>query len=380
MLVAQAMFASELLVGLPRSSEKSKSSTYVRTTILIPAHNEADGIQSTLLRLKDVCPEGTEILVIADNCSDDTAGIARSLGVRVAERFDTSHRGKGFALDFGRSHIDADMCDVVIVLDADCVPEPGSITALSASVRDRGVPAQSINLLEPGKGRGPMVEISSFAFMVKNLIRQRGLVRSGGPALLTGTGMAFPQALFGSIPLATSNIVEDLGLTIRLCLDGVRPVLVNDARVWSAPASEKETLIQRERWEHGFVSMAVRYGLPTVINGLLKGNWSAFRLGLHLLVPPLVILFLATAIATIVLAGLTLVGASPVWVLCLTGLTLISLGAVAAIWHREGRKFLDARTLARIPGYMLWKLPLYLKLVKGRQTEWIRTGRGPGTE
>ncbi|MCZ9335661.1 hypothetical protein, partial [Klebsiella pneumoniae] len=80
----------------------------------------------------------------------------------------------------------------MIVLDADCLPEPGSIAALVEAVETHQVPAQSINLLKSGLGRGPMVEISSFAFMIKNLVRQRGLVRTGGPALLTGTGMAFP--------------------------------------------------------------------------------------------------------------------------------------------------------------------------------------------
>jgi cellulose synthase/poly-beta-1,6-N-acetylglucosamine synthase-like glycosyltransferase len=213
--------------------------------------------------------------------------------------------------------------------------------------------------------------------MIKNLIRQRGLVRSGGPALLTGTGMAFPRKLFEKLPLATGNIVEDLALTVRLAGQRIRPRLEPNARVWSAPAAAEDTLIQRERWEHGFLETALRFGLPSILSGLRNRNWVEARLGLHLLVPPLVLLFLVTGV--VLLAGLAGIaaGMAPAFAVAVGISLTLSIIALAAAWWTEGRRFLAFRTLLRIPGYMLWKIPVYLKFVRARQTEWIRTERTP---
>jgi hypothetical protein len=53
-------------------------------------------------------------------------------------------------------------------------------------------------------------------------------------------------------------------------------------------------------------------------------------------------------------------------------LTTIALGIA---WAREGRIAISGATLLRIPLYLLWKLPVYLKLVRGKQSEWVRTER-----
>src|SRR5206468_122211 len=102
---------------------------------------------------------------------------------------------------------------VVIVMDADCRLAPGSIEALAAAVmRGAGQPAQAINLIAPDLAAPPMTQISSFAMVVKNLYRSRGMTRMGGSALLTGTGMAFPWRLFATADLGSGSLVEDLGL------------------------------------------------------------------------------------------------------------------------------------------------------------------------
>ena len=69
--------------------------------VLIPAHNESGTIRDTLLNLKKHMPRYGKILVVADNCTDDTASEARCLDVDVIERNDHVNRGKGFALNYG---------------------------------------------------------------------------------------------------------------------------------------------------------------------------------------------------------------------------------------------------------------------------------------
>ncbi len=371
-----AVFINEVLLGLwPLRANQALPAARIRTTVLIPAHNEAAGISGTLMQVRKVLPPGASILVVADNCTDATANTARDCGCEVIERWDTDQRGKGYALDFGRAHLAQSPPDCVIILDADCIPEAGTVESLSSAALNSVRPVQSVNLMRAGTDAGPMVQISNFAFMIKNLVRQRGLVRAGGPVMLTGTGMAFPWTIFEQLALASSNIVEDLAVTVELTRSGIRPILVESGRVWSDAAATKDTLTQRTRWEHGFIGTAVKHALPSVGRGIAKGQLALLRLGLHLLVPPLALLFMA---GLALLAGLTLLAA-----LGGTASPAIALGAVMAAslfllviaWLRDGRSLLSPGALLRIPLYVLWKIPVYLKLLKGAEKEWVRTKR-----
>jgi cellulose synthase/poly-beta-1,6-N-acetylglucosamine synthase-like glycosyltransferase len=370
------IFVNEIALGLaPIDNQFGVDGRPRATTILIPAHNEASGIGETLLQLTEMLPNVTKILVVADNCTDDTADIARACGAEVIERNDIEKRGKGFALDFGRTHLSIAPPDCVVILDADCLPDIGTIETLSAAAIESGRPVQAINLMHAGPDAGPLVEISNFAFLIKNLVRQRGLVRSGGPAMLTGTGMAFPWAIYRSLALASSNIVEDLAITVDLTLKKSKPMLVEGARVWSEAATADDTLTQRTRWEHGFVATARKHAIPALVFGILNRQLGPLRLGLHLLVPPLAMLIAiggAVAIFALILSAL---GASPVPAIILFAMIALSLLLLAIAWWREGRSVLSARAIIRVPSYVLWKIPVYLKLIKGPETEWIRTNR-----
>jgi glycosyltransferase involved in cell wall biosynthesis len=71
------------------------------------------------------------LLVVADNCSDDTAGIAARAGAEVIERFDPDRRGKGYALDFGVRHLSTRRTEIVVIVDADCIVEGDAIDRLA---------------------------------------------------------------------------------------------------------------------------------------------------------------------------------------------------------------------------------------------------------
>lgn len=371
-----AVFINEVLLGLfALGNTKGLVRPGTRTTVLIPAHNEANGIESTLARVRDVMPSGCGILVVADNCSDRTAEIARAAGCEAIERFDPDNRGKGFALDYGRAHLARNPPDCVMILDADCVPDAGTIESLAASAIHHLRPVQSVNLMRAGSDAGPIVQISNFAFMIKNLVRQRGLVRAGGPAMLTGTGMAFPWAIFHDLSLASSNIVEDLAVTVELTRNGVRPLLVESGRVWSNAATTHDTLTQRTRWEHGFIGTAAKHALPSLAAGIRKGQLASFRLGLHLLVPPLALLFSAGLLLLTLLFICSALGATAMPAITLGVLMVASLCLLLIAWWKDGRDLLSLGAISRIPLYVLWKIPVYLKLVKGAETEWVRTKR-----
>ena len=213
------------------------------TAILIPAHNEELGISQTLILLRLQLTVNDRVVVVADNCSDSTAQLARNEGSEVVERFNTAQRGKGFALEAGVRYLSTNPPEVVVVLDADCELDPGSLDALTQAVAATGRPCQARNLLRLPTNAGPEASVSTFAFLVKNWVRPRALQRIGLPVALNGTGMAFPWDIIQDAPLATSEIVEDLALGLHFTRQRLGPVFCESAHVWSDLPSDPKAAI-----------------------------------------------------------------------------------------------------------------------------------------
>ena len=373
-LFALVYFTLEVLIGMKPLPRLHPDVPAPSIAVLIPAHNEAGRIAGTIERLRREAPKATRILVVADNCSDDTASLARDSGAEVVERSDPLRRGKGFALAFGCEWLTPNPPEVVVVLDADCAFVPGGFAPLALAAA-QGTPAQAVNLLDPDLAAPPLVQISSFALLVKNLLRGRATSRIGGTALLTGTGMAFPWAVFADAPLATGDLVEDLGLGLTLTRAGVRTRLIEQAQVRSMPAPQADALVQRKRWEHGFLATALRTAPRLIVAGVTKGSRAQLALGAHLLVPPLALLFALSALVLTALLGLGLLTGYwlPALALCI-GLSAAS-GTTLLAWLNTGRAWLSPAALLRAPLYILWKLPLYARFLIAPETRWVRTRR-----
>jgi uncharacterized membrane protein len=263
-----------------------------------------------------------------------------------------------------------------MVLDADCRIDRASLDALAGAAIASGRACQAVNLLTPDLNASPLVQISTFAFMIKNLIRQRGLQRLADRAHLTGTGMALPWPLFSNANLGGSNIVEDLALGLELGGTASRPTLVSNATVWSPPASASGTLVQRERWEGGFLVTAVRLAPRMIGQSLRRRDLRGLFAGLDLSVPPLAFLIALDAAALLVAILATLAGAAAWPAAILLGAGIVAAIAIALAWIAEGREFASASTILRLPFYILWKLPMYAGLARrGAPKEWLRTGR-----
>lgn len=375
-LAANAVVSIEVFLGIlmPRDLEIDQSST-PDTVVLMPAHNEEDIIADRLAALQSQLPAHMRILLVADNCSDRTATVARAAGVEVLERNDPEARGKGFALAYGREHLRSAVPQCVVVLDADCDCSSQSLARLSAAAAGLDRPIQGRNLVRTPPGAAVLVQVSNFAIFVKNELRQMGLQRLGAPAMLNGTGMALPWRLFDRAKLATGSIVEDLELGLDLVEAGEKPGFLNSAAVWSDPASAAATEAQRSRWEGGFLKTAWERGIPLLRFAILKRRLGAFWLALHLMTPPVSMLVLLNIIA----AGIALavgLAAGQFTAAAVLGVTQIFLAiALLAAWFAGGRDFLSASALLQVPRYLLWKVPLYARLLRGSPTEWVRTKR-----
>ena len=169
----------------------------------IPAHNEALGIAETLRAIIPQLQKEDRLVVVADNCSDDTATVACALGAEVIERDDPTLRGKGYALEYGVRYLAADAPDVVIIIDADCVAEAGSIDRLARRCAQSVRPVQALYLMRNKAGATASMRIAELAWLIKNYVRPLGLRRLGLPCQLMGTGMALPWSRLRPASLAS---------------------------------------------------------------------------------------------------------------------------------------------------------------------------------
>jgi len=344
--------------------------------VLVPAHNEATVIEETLIGLKAEIRPGDRILVVADNCTDKTAAIARSHGVEVVERTNLVERGKGFALDFGLRHLQAAPPEVLVIVDADCQVAPGALHLLAAHALQKCCPVQGLDLMLSPPEANLKLRLAEFAWRVKNQVRPLGWHALGLPCQLMGTGMAFPWALTKKMALANGNIVEDMKLGIDLALQGTAPVFCPEAVVTSEfPLAGSVVQSQRKRWEHGHLSMIVSEAPRLFGYALRKRDLLALAMVLDLIVPPLALLA-ALLVGILILGLLWNVIAGTAWIAGMA-VTLCGIFALAVLlaWWGWGRSVVSLRELMSVPFYVLAKIPLYLGFLTRRQKEWVRTDR-----
>ncbi len=348
-----------------------------RFAVIVPAHNEAANISNVLLALQSELRPVDRLVVIADNCQDNTYEIARSTGAEVIRRDDQAHRGKGFALDAAVRFLAADPPDVVIVMDADCYASEGSLATMAgwASAYERPVQAQYEMLLPPGD-ESPAMATAAFSYRVKAMIRPSGLRRLGLPCGLMGTGMAFPWAIISQAHLATSNIVEDLLLTLEVARKGKAPLYCSDAKISSTfPATKDGQKSQRERWETGHVNVICQVLPKTILASLRTGNLQLLALAADMAIPPLALMLLLITCQFSVSLIIGALGGPFVPLLLGFVNALLFFIAIALAWRASFPGKGMSAMLTRVPGYVLGKLSIYLKVALRRRPEWVRTQR-----
>lgn len=346
-----------------------------RLAVLVPAHNEATGISATLSSIRSQLKPTDRLLVVADNCTDATADIARCCGAEVIERQQADLRGKGYALDFGLKHLASDPPQVLVVVDADCTLDEGCLRYLAEACVRSGRPVQALYLMNAPTEAPLRLRLAAFTWRIKNWLRPLGALRLGVPCPLMGTGMAFPWQLIRQANLASGHLVEDMKLGIDLARVGHPPLFVPEARVDSVfPLSNDAAQAQRSRWEHGHLSTLASDG-PSLLWGAVSARDARLTLmALDLMVPPLTLLL--GLVLLDFLLGSVLASVIGVWPMgiALTGLILVLAASIRA-WWMVGRDLLSIGELLRAPAHLFMKLPMYLKFVTRRQKQWVRTER-----
>lgn len=345
--------------------------------VLVPAHNEGSGLLPTLANIQCQLLPGDRLLVVADNCSDDTAAVARGKGAEVVERIDPTRLGKGFALDCGIRHLSSNPPEIVMIVDADCRLADGALDYLALVCTTTGRPAQALYLMTVPIDSQVNHQVAEFSWRVKNWLRPLGLRALNLPCQLMGTGMAFPWGVIRAANLANGQIVEDLKLGLDLTVAGHPPVFCPSARVTSEFASSAAgTGTQRKRWEQGHLDMIFKIAPKLFAIAIARRDRNVLAVALDLAVPPLSLL----GMLVLGIFGLSLWSAISGYSFAALAIATISLLAFAfatfLAWLKCGRDVVPPGALLLIPSYAFRKLRLYRQFFSGNiDSKWIRTDR-----
>ena len=366
-------------IALPQWVIPSRATEGSRNPIavLVPAHNESSGILLTLADIQNQTLPGDRLLVIADNCSDDTAAVAIAAGAEVIERNDCTRYGKGYALDYGIRHLESDPPEIIIVVDADCRLADGAIDCLIRTCATTGQPVQALYLMTAPVESQINQQVAEFAWRVKNWLRPLGLRTLRLPCQLMGTGMAFPWIVIQAADLCHGHLVEDLKLGLDLTLAGHPPLFCPSALVTSQFASSllgSET--QHTRWEVGHIDTILKAAPKLIETAVRLRNLDLFALVLDMTVPPLSILAILI-FATFGLTGLARTFGHFFAPFAISASTLsVFMLVIFLAWIKCGRDVLPPRALALIVGYIIKKLRFYFMIVPTKiDSRWIRTDR-----
>jgi cellulose synthase/poly-beta-1,6-N-acetylglucosamine synthase-like glycosyltransferase len=374
-----AVLFTEISVSVlfpPRKDEFAIDLNAQPVAVVIPAHNESAGIISTIGDIKSQLRKGDRLLVVADNCTDDTAAQAATAGAETIERNDRTKLGKSYALDFALRHLSSNPPAFVSFVDADCRLAAGSIDHLRKVCAATHRPVQALDLMTAPEGSPANLRVAEFAWRVKNWARPLGLQKLNLPCQLMGTGMMFPWDVIRSVNLASGSIVEDLKLGLDLAQSGHAPLFCPMALVLSHfPTSAAGASDQRKRWETGHIRMILSEAPRSFLKALAQRNLPLLVLALDLAIPPLSALVTLLAISLGLSALLVAFGFSP-------GPFVISVLALAAMvfamflaWVEYGRALLPAGSFFAIARYIWAKLPIYRHALFRSDAHWTRADR-----
>jgi cellulose synthase/poly-beta-1,6-N-acetylglucosamine synthase-like glycosyltransferase len=348
--------------------------------IVIPAHNEEDGIAKSVLACQTIeyPKEKYTVYVIADNCTDQTVHHVQQAGATCLVRTDPVHRGKGYALEWGFARILPEGKDAIVVMDADCSMSQDALHVFDRCLTEGARVLQANNVVS-----NPDESSMTYALAVGNVIENELFYapksQLGLAVFLRGTGMVFHREILLRYPWQATSLAEDVEYTLGLLEQGIRVRFVPAARVASPfPVSHQQLTVQRTRWAKGNIGLGKSRALALIWKGLFKRSLLLFDAGwtLLVLVKPLILLELSLA----VLMSLVAVLMVPAWISWMTlgvatgivlsqGLYLVLGMWVLGLSQTRIRLFLNA------PRVVVALLAITVKGLVGRGDIWIKTPR-----
>lgn len=354
-----------------RREEKTTREPTHRLAVLIAARNEENVIGELLasIRAQNYPEELVDIYVGADNCTDQTAAVARAHGAQVFERTDSVRVGKGYVLNFLLREIAllGERYDAYVVLDADNVLDPNFLREIERT-HDSGY--EIVTCYRNSKNYGDNWISAGYAlwFLREACYLNAPRMTCGNSCAVSGTGFLFSDRV-----LRTCGgwnfflLTEDIEFTIDNVTRGVKIGYAGGAVLYDEqPTSFRQSWRQRLRWAKGYLQVFRKYG-ASLLSGICRGSFSCYDMTMNIM--PAAVLTGASVVVNLYAAAVNFtsggsmaaLGLSVLQTIASLYLTLFLLGAIttATEWRNihceERKKFLYVFTF---PLFMLTYIPI----------------------
>jgi cellulose synthase/poly-beta-1,6-N-acetylglucosamine synthase-like glycosyltransferase len=373
-----------LLASVPKRKigelERRPQKTFA---IAIPAHNEEAVLAETLLSLKaQTYPANLfDVYVVADHCDDHTARVARQNGAVCYEQNEGPHGRKAYALQWLLSRIlsSGRDYDALVVFDADSRVEQNFLHSMNVALCQGHQVLQGQHvIINPRESR--FSALAGVDMRLNNLLRNRARRNLGLSSRLMGDAMCFASDIIRQRGWQADSLGEDREYGLYLLTQGIKTFYVAEALSFGQAAPGwKDASRQRLRWYGGVLHIQKQFALKLLGLGLRRVDLAALDQAFELLLPPISVLALLSAL--IVLAQAAWPGPDPlipfpvsVGVL-LAWIVFPFLGLLA-----DGAPASEYQAIVYGPFYLLWRLYLEFKArVRGGRVEWVRTRRSQET-
>lgn len=289
--------------GFYRKKEKKDYTPKNRFALLIAAHNEevvVGNLIESMLKL-DYPKEMYDVFVIADNCTDNTAKIARQYDVNVCERFVDDKRGKGYALEwmFDKLFKMEKQYDAVAIFDADNLVHKDFLKEIDCKLKNGYKVVQGyIDSKNPNDSW--IAAAYSMAFWTQNRMFQLARANVGLSNQIGGTGFAIEIETLKKLGWGATCLTEDLEFTCKLVLNGEKVGWAHDAIIYDEkPLKLGQSWTQRKRWMQGFTDVASRYFFKLLKKAIVDRKFFVFDCALYVLQPFVTLLIALAGILTI---------------------------------------------------------------------------------
>lgn len=376
------LFFLSILGSFYRRLNDFKTTKQLKFAMLIPAHNEEISLGKTITSLFDVDypKDYFDVIVVADNCTDNTAAIAKSLKAIVYERDDKINRGKGYALRWciDRLFKTHRHYDAIAIIDADSVVSKNFLTVLNYYIENGSQAIQTADLVAPQPDAWSS-EVTRLGFLLYNFVRPLGRKVINCSAGVRGNGMCFTSKTLKEVPWNTYSLNEDLEYGLVLLLNGINVDFAPEAIVHATmPTSAKNAESQRARWERGRFPIIKKYSTKLLRYSIEKLSFRTFDAFIELITPPFVNSVAVAVLMLLINLVLLLSGIafSKTFVM-LWGFIILATVAYVLIGLFTARTdVMLYKAFLFIPKYIVWKFLLYLRVFRNnKKDEWIRTTR-----
>lgn len=356
-----------------------------RFLVFVPAHNESAGIQATLRSIQraNYPADRIRIIVIADNCDDDTAERARGCAVEVWIRDDIRNRGKGQAISWAFEKMGSDF-DAATIIDADTEVDSAFFTAIdsayAASLRqDRcDVVLQGRYLFAKTSETPSWFEQFSIATKAaENSFSYRPRTALGLANLIQGNGFCISRSALTRVPFGASSIVEDAEYAVTLALNGVDVMFVDDARVIARMTRQvKDAATQRLRWAGGTFDLLI-HSIPRLLRAAIRQRaWKLAEMALMLLFTSRLIIVYATVLSAALLYCTRYSSSFNVLAFGLTVSLLLQSIYLYLVLRKADSEPVPLKTIALMPFYFAFLGVIQLGAVLSlNRRQWSRTTR-----